>query len=281
MKWLKLLASLLALLPTPALADYLFNPGTTTTAFAFTCFSTKVCFAHTIINSAGTEIFTAGNPAQVTGANGTFPSTQSGTWNIGTVTTLTSITNPVAATQSGAWNITNITGTVSLPTGAATSANQTNKTQFTQLTDGTNAATTYTAYGTAPSGNVPGVNANVTNANGNPIAKRVSALSITVVQVKGTALATNGGLYLLQCGNTNASEAYVQVFSVPSASVTLGTTAPDYSVPIAATSTGGFSMAMPIQFTGGTNTGLSVAATTTATGSTALGAALDCNVAYN
>lgn len=30
----------------------------------------------------------------------------------------------VSATQSGAWNITNITGTVSLPTGAATAANQ-------------------------------------------------------------------------------------------------------------------------------------------------------------
>ena len=67
---------------------------------------------------------------------------QSGTWNIGTLTTLTSITNPVAvtgtffqatqpvsgtvaATQSGTWNITNISGTVSLPTGAATSTLQT------------------------------------------------------------------------------------------------------------------------------------------------------------
>jgi len=38
--------------------------------------------------------------------------TQSGTWSM-------------SAAQSGAWNITNITGTVSLPTGAATSALQT------------------------------------------------------------------------------------------------------------------------------------------------------------
>jgi hypothetical protein len=44
--------------------------------------------------------------------------------NIGTVTAVTSITNPVAATQSGTWNITNISGTVTLPTGAATSAIQ-------------------------------------------------------------------------------------------------------------------------------------------------------------
>ena len=34
------------------------------------------------------------------------------------------VTGTVAATQSGAWNIGNITGTVTLPTGAATSANQ-------------------------------------------------------------------------------------------------------------------------------------------------------------
>jgi hypothetical protein len=84
--------------------------------------------------------------------------TQSGTWNVGTVTTLPAITfaSPQAVTQSGTWtdtvtqgtaanlnatvvgtgtflvqaaesgvwNITNVTGTVSLPTGAATAANQ-------------------------------------------------------------------------------------------------------------------------------------------------------------
>jgi hypothetical protein len=43
--------------------------------------------------------------------SGTVTANQGGAWT-------------VAATQSGAWNITNITGTISLPTGAATSANQ-------------------------------------------------------------------------------------------------------------------------------------------------------------
>ncbi len=69
--------------------------------------------------------------------SGTVAATQSGTWNIGTVSAVTAITNAlpagsnvighvivdsgtVAATQSGTWNITNISGTVSLPTGAAT-----------------------------------------------------------------------------------------------------------------------------------------------------------------
>ena len=78
----------------------------------------------------------------------TYASTQSGTWilgansgvDIGDVTinnasggsavniqdggnTIT-VDGTVAATQSGTWNITNVSGTVSLPTGAATAANQ-------------------------------------------------------------------------------------------------------------------------------------------------------------
>jgi hypothetical protein len=57
------------------------------------------------------------------------------------------VTGTVAATQSGTWNITNISGTVSLPTGAATSANQTTQITALQLlddvvaTDGTAALT--------------------------------------------------------------------------------------------------------------------------------------------
>jgi hypothetical protein len=64
----------------------------------------------------------------LTKLNGTVAVTQSGTWNIGSITTLPAL--PTGAnviggvTQSGTWNITNISGTVSLPTGAATSANQ-------------------------------------------------------------------------------------------------------------------------------------------------------------
>lgn len=42
----------------------------------------------------------------------------------------------VNAIESGTWNITNISGTVSLPTGAATSANQTNASAKTQIVDG-------------------------------------------------------------------------------------------------------------------------------------------------
>lgn len=59
---------------------------------------------------------------------------QGGTWDIGTVGTITNVVHvddnggsltvdgTVAATQSGTWNINDISGTISLPTGAATEA---------------------------------------------------------------------------------------------------------------------------------------------------------------
>lgn len=84
-------------------------------------------------------------------SNTTFASTQSGTWAVQesgiwtvqpgntantTAWLVTGTGGTFPATQSGAWNITNITGTVSLPTGAATAANQTNAGQKTQIVDG-------------------------------------------------------------------------------------------------------------------------------------------------
>src|SRR3974390_1343025 len=55
--------------------------------------------------------------------SGTIAATQSGVWNVGISGTAT-VTGTVNATQSGTWNINNISGTISLPTGAATSAKQ-------------------------------------------------------------------------------------------------------------------------------------------------------------
>lgn len=110
---------------------------------------------------SGTWTVQPGNTANttawlVTGTGGTFPSTQSGTWNItnisGTVSLPTGASTaakqpalgtagtastdvltvqgiasmtPLLATLSGTNNINNISGTVSLPTGASTAANQT------------------------------------------------------------------------------------------------------------------------------------------------------------
>lgn len=60
---------------------------------------------------------------------------QSGTWTTGRTWTLSNGTDSIAAVQSGTWNITNISGTISLPTGAATSANQSTEITSLQLLD--------------------------------------------------------------------------------------------------------------------------------------------------
>lgn len=68
----------------------------------------------------------------------------------------------VAATQSGTWNITNISGTISLPTGAATSANQSTQITSLQLLDDAVATTAsaITTKGIAASG-TDGTNARI------------------------------------------------------------------------------------------------------------------------
>lgn len=93
------------------------------------------------------------------------------------LSTLTPLST-VAATQSGTWNINNISGTVSLPTGASTSANQTNGTQKTQIVDG--------------SGNVIGSTANALNVYfaGGGIA--FSNGQVSLLNSSTTPLAANG-----------------------------------------------------------------------------------------
>ena len=82
------------------------------------------------------------------------------------------VTGTVAATQSGTWNINNVSGTVSLPTGASTSANQTNGSQKSQIVDG----------------------------SGNVIASTSNALNVNVSS--GTVAATQSGTWTVQPGNT-------------------------------------------------------------------------------
>lgn len=93
------------------------------------------------------------------------------------------------------------------------------------------------------------------------------------------SIKTSGGvLGMLQCYNPNATPIYVQTYDIASGSVTVGTSTPNLSIPIAATSTGGFALANPgIKFL----TAMSMAVTTSATGGTGPGTGADCNVAYN
>lgn len=100
----------------------------------------------------GTDLaqVSAGGAVLVDGSGATQPVSGSVTVTQATGTNLhvvvdtaptTTVTGTVAATQSGTWNITNVSGTVSLPTGAATAANQTTLgSQTTKLNDGTDTA---------------------------------------------------------------------------------------------------------------------------------------------
>ncbi len=161
-----------------------------------------------------------------------------------------------------------------LPTGAASSATQ-----------GTTTDTPTTLPASATAATEIALLKAIANAANSPVPlgttggwtpKRLSALSTTVTAVKSSAA---GQLGMIQCGNTNASQGYVQIFDVATAGgVTLGTTVPNLSIPIAATNTGGYTLSLQgMQFANG----IQVAATTTATGSTALGTALDCNAGFN
>ena len=104
---------------------------------------------------------------------------------------------------------------------------------------------------------------------------RLSALTNSAQAIKSSA----GNLGMLVCGNSGASQVYVQVFSKPFGSVTVGTDTPVYSFPIEPGGSGGFTLSVGGVAIGGT--GISAAATTTATGASAPSPVLDCNAAFN
>jgi hypothetical protein len=93
-----------------------------------------------------------------------------------------------------------------------------------------------------------------------------TALSNTKTEIKATA-GTFGG-YMLD--NPNATLVYVQVWNLPAASVTVGTTAPTYTIPIPPGAGANLEISNGIKH----DTGITIAATTTPTGSTAAATAL-------
>lgn len=132
-----------------------------------------------------------------------------------TVDGAVTVSGTVAATQSGAWNITNITGTVSLPTGAATAANQLpdghNVTvdnaagaAAVNIQDGGNSITVdgaVTVSGTVASTQSGAWSVAVNNAAGaSAVNIQDGGNSITVdgaVTVSGTVAATQSGTWIL------------------------------------------------------------------------------------
>lgn len=88
-----------------------------------------------------------------------------------------------------------------------------------------------------------------------------------VVQIKSA----QGQLFGLKLVNTTAAVAYLQVFSLPLASVVLGTTVADFDIRLTASESITFSWPMGLGFSGG-GSGISVAGTTAA--GNAVGAAI-------
>lgn len=98
------------------------------------------------------------------------------------------------------------------------------------------------------------------------------AVTNTAVAVKASA----GQVYSWMLFNPSGAVAYLQVFNVAAAGVTVGTTAPLFSIPVQAGTQVPFSTDIGIAF----GTAISVAATTTPTGSSAPGTAMVVNIFY-
>jgi hypothetical protein len=104
-------------------------------------------------------------------------------------------------------------------------------------------------------------------------------LANAATNTKQLVKAAAGQVGLVQVWNPNTTVIYVQLFDAASlGAVTLGTTVPKLSVPIAPTANGGFAMSNPGIYFG---TGIVMAVTTTATGSAAPTTAVDLNLGIN
>jgi hypothetical protein len=102
------------------------------------------------------------------------------------------------------------------------------------------------------------------------------AIAGAVTNVKASGVAQ---LWALRLVNTVAAASYLQIFFKPAASVTLGTTVPDFVIRLQTSeSLAPMMWPVPLQKDGGSNTGLSIAGTTTPTGNT--GAAISVSALF-
>lgn len=161
--------------------------------------------------------------------------------------TSTTITGTVASTQSGTWNMRLQDGSgTAINKGSATSANSL------PVVIASDQAAIPTQQTPATSGGM-----------GLPFS---AAVTSTKVQVKGAA----GQVYGWSIMNNGSVPCYIQVFNLASASVTVGTTVPDYVIPIPAPSSGTNGAGQVIEISLGIahSTGITLACTTTRGGST-------------
>lgn len=117
----------------------------------------------------------------------------------------------VSAAQSGTWNVTNVSGTVSLPTGASTSANQT--TELTRIGDVTEAAPATDTASSGLNGRLQRAAQRLTSLIALIPAslgqKAMSAsLAVTVASDQSAIPASQSGTWTVQPGNTANTTAW-------------------------------------------------------------------------
>lgn len=183
---------------------------------------------------SGTVSITSNSPINVAQINGVTPLMGAGNGGTGSLRvniatdqlavpvtmTSTTITGTVAATQSGTWNINNVSGTVSLPTGASTLAEQQTQTTALQLIDNlpnTQGSTTSGQSGVLTQGAVTTAAPSYTTAQTSPLSLQTDgslraaitntvtvgshAVTLASTTITGTVAVTKSGTWILDANS--------------------------------------------------------------------------------
>jgi len=144
--------------------------------------------------------------ANVSIQNASIPVTQSGTWNIGSITTLPSLT--IGTWSAGAIGVTQ--GTTPWQISLNSTVNSATNPIFERISDGTNPMGSMTTYGTAPSGYSLPVNAYITNT-----------IADNLVNIGGSAVATSSA-GVLKVGIVGSTASSLDSTVVPGTAPTNG-----------------------------------------------------------
>ena len=212
-------------------------------------FASGALASGSVASGAMVDLGAVADAASTAGGTGTLSAklrlmtTQLGTINTTLGTPMQATGGTVAATQSGTWNITNVSGTVSLPTGASTAANQ--------ATEISSLATIVTNTGSAiPAGSaiigkvgIDQTTPGTTNAiqtiagttGGASTTGNIAANNTTAVVVKASA----GTLYGVQMAGIGSAPAYLKIYNATSATCGSGTPVKRLMIPAASTAANG------------------------------------------
>lgn len=165
------------------------------------------------VTQSGTWSLAANQSTNIAQINGVTPLMGNGTTGTGSLRVTIASDNTafgVNANQSGTWNINNISGTVSLPTGAATSANQSTIITALQLIDD-NMVSQGTALGSTKNaligGSVTTSAPTYTTGNINPLSLQTDGSLRTAVT--NTVPVSQSGTWTVQPGNTANTTAWL------------------------------------------------------------------------